>query len=483
MVYRFIFSMLIMFVMVACSDSTSRGPSAKAAANVFATMPTVPPGPILPAAFTVGTLPQSSGASPAGEYQIEIPLDMPAGRAGMAPDLSLGYSSGAGVDNIGLGWFLRGATSFVRVCAPPFASRGKVRRPDSFCLDQQVLVSVGPSEWRTENESFAKVVSTPADIAMPTSWDVWSKDGLIRTYSAVQYDGSNTRFWALASERDRLGNRIDYFYRHEETSPFTEFVFDIERIEYTASANQPARRKVSFHYEPSKTSAFVRVWDAHTQTYHRRDVSELLTSIEMFGPNEKGSTERAWSYSLGYERSADTDRMLLSSIERCGAYGGCLQARTFHYSERPPGTKDTFSTLWEHTRNDAIPREQIRVLDANGDGKDDIHVALGLYDSTTYLSADPAQAVASTTIPGPDAVAVDIDGDGKPELVGTRTLSEKPLKWEKWIYRADVSGKFAPWKMLPNTEALWPKDPYITGYNALYTDIFELRFGDIDGDG
>ncbi len=323
--YRVLLALLLTFVMVACRDSASREPAAKQETSMAATPPTVPSDPILPAAFTVDTLPQSSGGSPSGEYQNEMALDIPAGRAGMAPMLSLGYSSSAGVENAGLGWALRGASSFIRVCAPPFASRGFVKRPDSFCLDQQVLVSSAPGEWRTENESFAKIVSMPVDATEPTSWDVWAKDGRIRSYSAVKYDGSNIRFWALVSERDRLGNRIDYFYRHEETAPFADFVFDIERIEYTGSATEAARRKVEFRYNPSDASEFARVWDAHTQTYHRRDVSGLLTSIEMFGPNLNGATELAWSYSLRYERSADTDRMLLSSIERCGALGGCLQ--------------------------------------------------------------------------------------------------------------------------------------------------------------
>ncbi|MBK9260063.1 MAG: VCBS repeat-containing protein [Polyangiaceae bacterium] len=483
MLYRLLFAMLVMFVMAACGDS-SRGSGGKnaVATHQNAIAPKLSADPILPAAFTLGTLLQSSGVSPTGEYQIDIPLDVPPARAGMAPMLSLSYSSGAGRDSVGLGWSLRGATSFIRYCAPTFASHGHAGFPSAFCLDGQFLVSIDGGEWRTENESFAKIVAlSGGDI--PNGWEVWTKDGRIRTYKAVQYDGSKTRFWALSSERDRIGNRIDYFYRHEEKAPYQQFIFDIEKIEYTASNTETPRRKVECHYEPNGMPAFVRVWDASAHAYHERDVSQLLTSIEMHGPNEHGTTALAWSYALTYEKSADTDRPLLSSIERCGALGGCLQARTFQYSKRPPGTKDTFSTIWEHVRHGAIPREQIRVLDANGDGKDDVHIALGLHDSVTYVSANSAQAVASTTIPGPDAVAVDIDGDGRIELVGTRTLSEKPLKWEKWIYRADPTGKFAPWKKLPNTDELWHQDPYVTGYNALYTEIFGVRFGDVNGDG
>lgn len=58
-----------------------------------AVLPKLPAAPILPAAFTVGRLLQSSGVSLAGEYQIDIPLDVPPSRAGMAPTLSLTYSS------------------------------------------------------------------------------------------------------------------------------------------------------------------------------------------------------------------------------------------------------------------------------------------------------------------------------------------------------------------------------------------------------
>lgn len=469
--------LMLLLVVVSCRDSVSG-----VVGTNHLTSPAIPVEPIVAAVFAVGTLSQSSGISPTGEYGIQLPLDVPPGRAGMAPSLTLAYSSGAGVDNVGLGWSLQGATSFIRFCAPTFASHGHVGFPDSFCLDGQFLVSVGPNEWRTEKESFAKIVSL-SNGDLPTGWEVWTKDGRIRTYKAVHYDGANTRFWALSSERDRMGNRIDYFYRHQEAAPFTEFIFDIERIEYTASVGKSAQRKVEFAYEPGAGKEFVRVWDAAAHAYHRRDVSGLLTTIQMVGPGELGTPALAWSYALKYERSVDTERMLLSSIERCGALGGCLQARTFSYSVRLAGEKNTFSTIWEHVRDDAISREQMRVLDANGDGRDDFYIALGLNAGTTYVSANAADAISSKTIPGPDAVTVDMEGDGQIELVGTRTLSEKPLQWEKWIYKADASGQFSPWEKLPDTEALWSGDPYVHGYNALYTEIFGVRFGDLDGDG
>ncbi|MBK9264670.1 MAG: hypothetical protein IPM54_33410 [Polyangiaceae bacterium] len=52
-----------------------------------AVLPKLPAAPILPAAFTVGRLLQSSGVSLAGEYQIDIPLDVPPSRSGHGTDV------------------------------------------------------------------------------------------------------------------------------------------------------------------------------------------------------------------------------------------------------------------------------------------------------------------------------------------------------------------------------------------------------------
>ncbi|HZF56786.1 MAG TPA: SpvB/TcaC N-terminal domain-containing protein, partial [Polyangiaceae bacterium] len=130
--------------------------------------------PILPASTVpTGYLPWSSSVSASGGYQGSIPLDVPAGRAGMQPKLALQYASGAGVDALGAGWSIAGATSLIRPCAPTIATHGHVDFPTQLCLDQQPLVAIGSSgEYRTENESYAQVLAQPAGAAWPESWVV-----------------------------------------------------------------------------------------------------------------------------------------------------------------------------------------------------------------------------------------------------------------------------------------------------------------------
>ncbi|NUQ76695.1 MAG: hypothetical protein HUU21_24420, partial [Polyangiaceae bacterium] len=119
--------------------------------------------PILSASkVPTGSLPGVSAVSAAGGYEYSIPLDVPPGRAGMQPKLSLRYSSGAGIDNMGAGWSVAGATSIIKPCTPTFATHGHVDFPTKLCLDQQPLIELGSTgEYRTENDSFAQVLAQP----------------------------------------------------------------------------------------------------------------------------------------------------------------------------------------------------------------------------------------------------------------------------------------------------------------------------------
>src|SRR5688572_22906526 len=62
----------------------------------------------------VGTLPGGGHVGPTGQAGYSIPLDLPPGAGGLAPTLSLEYSSGGGNGLFGLGWTLTGFSSIDR---------------------------------------------------------------------------------------------------------------------------------------------------------------------------------------------------------------------------------------------------------------------------------------------------------------------------------------------------------------------------------
>ena len=68
-------------------------------------------------------LPGEGGVSATGEYQYRIPVEAPAGRAGVQPSLALVHGSRGGNGHLGVGRQLHGLSEINR-CARTFATEG-----------------------------------------------------------------------------------------------------------------------------------------------------------------------------------------------------------------------------------------------------------------------------------------------------------------------------------------------------------------------
>ncbi len=122
----------------------------------------------VPAGDAVGAMNgQASASNGVAGYAIKIAV--PPGRAGMAPALSLGYSSNGGDGHEGVGWSLGGFSAIYR-CPATQASDGYTAgttfsTTDRFCLDgAKLMLSSGTygsagSVYHAEVNGFAKVVA------------------------------------------------------------------------------------------------------------------------------------------------------------------------------------------------------------------------------------------------------------------------------------------------------------------------------------
>jgi hypothetical protein len=119
-----------------------------------------------------GFTPGSFRVTETGAAEYRIPIRVPPGIAGMEPKLALAYNSQGGNGLLGVGWNVEGLSAITR-CPQTLAQDG-VRRlvnydwNDRYCLDGQRLVLISPpplfygadgAEYRTERESFSKVIS------------------------------------------------------------------------------------------------------------------------------------------------------------------------------------------------------------------------------------------------------------------------------------------------------------------------------------
>jgi hypothetical protein len=347
---------------------------------------------------------------------LTLPIAVPPGRAGMAPTLSLDYSSGSGNGIAGVGWSVSGFSTITRMGrngTRDGETDGVDFTPrDRFYLDGEELVGVNATpyggngaEYRTEPDAFVRVHSTsaqPLDPKGPESFVVELGDGRVRTYAPVEaeqviFDKDNQVFahgavrveWRIASEQDPYGNTISYTYQDsagQGGSAAADYWYESvpASIRYTANFTngQPThgsqdlpQRTVYFEYEPRPDAS--TGWLAGVQRRH----SLRLKTIRMEAPNPTAPAP-VWQYHLTYTTSG-SQRSLLASVQRCEAAGGCLWAKQFTYSPSTNGA--LFQTqpivpapidaaAYDLSLASAPDGEApaVQTLDLNGDGASDL---------------------------------------------------------------------------------------------------------------
>jgi RHS repeat-associated protein len=364
---------------------------------------------------TAGYLPGSWDVSPAGAFTYTVPLRVPAGREGMAPELTLTYSSSGGDGSVGVGWSLAGAGSQIARCGKTPLKEGtragvRYGADDVFCLDGQKLVAVtGPyggnqTEYRTERDSFAKIVSVTSGTIEdgPDQFVVYAKNGRTQTYKSVraalmdesvgltdegvdEQTGTHTSSthleqhssavaapkvgWELVRDEDRSGNAVVYEYAPTLSPHGHERV--LSRIRYTSGPGRAPARNVDLVYEDRPDWSFGYVAGVrHAQT-------KRLTSVQMFAPNP-GVTSLVYQYDLAYlPITGLRTRSQLDRVQFCGAEAKarrCLVAKKFTWANPalPAFTTTSVAPMPPQIGTPESVNEASRVGDFNGDGASDI---------------------------------------------------------------------------------------------------------------
>jgi len=396
---------------------------------------TLPSQPIA-AGASVGYLPGGGGVSVKGEFTDKIHFDVPAGRAGMQPNLSLVYSSSAGNGAVGVGWALSGLSMIGRcgqtlsiegvvagVHATDYSSTPEAER-DRLCLDGQKLSriddgtaglsgSYGQSaEYRTVPDSYAQIISVgSSDGSGPGMFTVNTRAGIERTYVPVdakrwsatatnlQSAGSFHELWVLARERDAAGNGISY--RYEDFADGQQGVQHyLKEIDYTSDATgSGAYRKVLFEYEERPDMEFA--WQAGREA---RLIKRLKT-ITMCAPNPLVSMP-VWHYTLEYATSEYSHRSLLTSVQRCAnaSNGSCAWKQQFSWA-------GTSVALGKANR---IP--SFTTKDITDPANPLLANPLGLLGMDAPISATPGNVYSPSGI-GPFVQVMDVDNNGTDDVL------------------------------------------------------------------
>ncbi|MBI3053968.1 MAG: VCBS repeat-containing protein, partial [Betaproteobacteria bacterium] len=448
-----------------------------------------------------------------GSGNFSVPINLPPGRNGFQPQLSLVYSTGNGNGAFGMGW----ALSVPSVSRK--TSRGIPRYEDSdiFVLSgSEDLVPtkvLGGSQYyqpRTEG-LFAKIRHVTG--GGTDYWEAATKDGLVSTYGdpsgaaadkSTIYDPADPLklfAWKLSETRDPFGNRIAYEYRRDKAQIGARNWNQnyLKRIRYADFDHAGATEflvSVEFYYDdetlPHAVNPPVKQRTDRDQFSEYRSSFEIRTcrrcSLILVRTHPVAAAEiRDRAYRLIYldERTdlAVADQVLpangaslLSRIEvigydDTGSPSSELPPLDFAYTKFEP-VKRKFEQLPAGAESvPPLSDPDVELVDLHGGGLPDLvqisgsvrywrNLGDGVFGSRLTMRESPVNAKLSD----PGVQLLDVNGDGRADLL----VRDRGVA-------ATFTLEFGPkWKRRPSADRIAPsfdfKDP-------------EVRLLDLDGDG
>lgn len=291
-------------------------------------------------------MPGQFQVSALGDADYSIPIAVPPGTGAAVPSLALSYSSASGSGTVGVGWTLSGLSAIGR-CARTKAQddvKGAVNYDtnDRFCLNGQRLMVINAgtygadgSEYRTEIESFTKVIAHGTAGTGPAWFEVHTKSGQTlefgnTTDSRILVPGGTTaRVWTVNKVTDTAGN----YYTATYTNDATNGQFYPTRIDYSgnAAAALTPYNSVQFTYETRPDIV---------PMYHAGAISK--TTVRLTHVKAYVGTSAVNDYQLSYGTSPASGRSRVTSIKMCdGAGGNCIPATSFAYTGAALGFGNT----------------------------------------------------------------------------------------------------------------------------------------------
>ncbi len=358
-----------------------------------------------------------------GAFHYQIPLDVPQGRMGVQPSISLNYNSRGDDGPFGFGWSLSGGSSVTR-CRKTLATHSinetvRFDASDSFCLDDRKLHLVAGeygaagSEYRTDSANFSKVVAHGAQTeGAPVWFEVYTKSGQILEYgrspesrgsavlgqdlpashlsedgetgTSTHVDGARANWqsnvtlsWELSSVRDRHANGMSFEYTEAAPGSARRLLSKIRYTgTYAAGEVTGSKREVRFLYNtfgPSNES-----WLGGVRTHWNK----RLESVEMHAPFPT-ATELSWRYLVVQSASEATQRSLLRWITKCDATNSCLPATVFTSDEQPLEYQ-RIETPRMTFHPPTVGWTRLVLADIDGDGADDL-----VYNASDGEEGDP----------------------------------------------------------------------------------------------
>lgn len=388
-----------------------------------------------------------------GTTTYQVTLELPPGRAGLAPDLALRYSGGAGQGVFGLSWELN--VPYVQRQVEKGLPRytmwpngdgldndhdGVVDEYDEFdgiiYSNKEELIPVETGYWRLENDSefirFAK---------LETGWRAERPDGVTMEFgttpeSRIESNGRVFR-WMLSRMEDKNGNEILYFYSALDASAQRY----LERIRYNHLEGRYTEVTLMYELRPDTVIDY-------------RPRFELKTAFRCARLDVYALNEPVRRYELTYEGTTETQPLsLLRSIRELGSdLVSSLPEATFGYTQFDPSGTDV--RVMSSAPAVDFDSSNVDLSDVNGDGLPDV-LDTGQQPNVYYLNLGagpngevtwgPARQMNNSVglyLGASTTTLADITGDGRSDLIDMsgQTVAVYSVDDAAWQAQAPVTG-------------------------------------------
>jgi hypothetical protein len=361
--------------------------------------------PILASVFSVGAFAavgRTTGSfevsSVSGSAQYTIPIVTPPGIHGLQPKLALTYDSQVGYGMMGPGWSLSGLSTISR-CNRTYAQHGApaaitLTYADAFCLDgnhlrltsSETLSTYGQAgtTYQTEIANFSSVLANGTAGNGPSYFTVQGKDGLTYEY------GNTTDSKILPA----AGVATPYIWALDKVTDRSGNTMTFTYLQsggtFVPSTIKYAGYTIQFTYSPASDTSALYFSVAGTQIVQTNQLSTIAAP--------------QLNYNLTYTNSGSTLRATLTSIQECSnntTSPDCLQPLNIVYQNSVYGSLN------------------------NG--------TLGISNPTTATGSGATVGA---------AYSVDIDGDGKQDLIFATLNANSTYQW--WVQFATGTGYSSP---------------------------------------
>lgn len=312
--------------------------------------------------YEVGSLPGNLSVNLNGSSGYRIPIGLPLGVNGMAPEIALTYNSNSGQGFLGKGWMIEGISKIHRTARTrydsPIYGNVQMSTNDIFALDGSTLNPLDGAynscEYTTATESYQRIYCHGDYLGDPDYFTLESKNGLTSYYgfdvsseSKRESPGLPYIEWYRDRIVDQHGNYVRYQYEIIED----EIV--LKNIEYTGNDAQGL--------DPICSVTFGYTERGDISRKHMAGVSfsntVLMNRIDIHISNSLYS-----SYDLTYGLDGET---MLKSVQLFGSDGGSYNPTKFFY-----GQENVTQVDWTTQDLDNLDID-LKPMDIDGDGHGD----------------------------------------------------------------------------------------------------------------